>query len=73
MTIFDELGCRLTLDKENGELNNDDSECYNGAMVPCITDGNATGNLKEYYVDCMDNSSPEMIQGEVRWQIYEGL
>ena len=60
-TIFDELGCLLTLDKENGELYNDDGECYSDAIdIPCITDGNTTGNSKECYVDYMDNSSPEM-------------
>ena len=43
MTIFDELGCQLTLDKENGELYNDDGECYIDAMdLPCIADVNAT-------------------------------
>ena len=61
MTIFDKLGCQLTLDKENGELYNDDGECYIDAMdFSCIADGNATGKLQECYVDCMDNPSPEM-------------
>ena len=61
VTIFDELGCQLTLDKENGELYNDDGECYIDAMdFPCITDDNATDKLQGCYVECMDNSSPEM-------------
>ena len=61
VTIFDELGSQLTLDKENGELNNDDGECCSDTMIfPCVTDGSATGNWKQCYVDCMDNSSPEM-------------
>jgi hypothetical protein len=61
VTVFDELGCQLTLDKESGELYNDDGECYSDAMdIPSVNVGNTSGSLTECYVDCTDNSSPEM-------------
>ena len=61
VTVFDELGCQLTLDKESGDLYNADGECFTDALdIPNFACENAAEKLTECYVDCKDNDSPEM-------------